>query len=139
MTRFLLPLLVLLLLFLARLRAGTVVAALECGETSSAVEVVDGDRLLLENGREVSLVGIQASKLPLGRAGFKAWSLADEAKQALEGLAFGKTLTLYYGTSRRIAMFAHSRICCATMVSGRKTNCWRREWRGFTAFATTAV
>ena len=58
-------------------------------------------RLLLKNGREVRLVAIQAPK------------------QLLEGVALGKTLTLYY--------------------AGRKTNCWRREWCGMTAFATTAV
>jgi endonuclease YncB( thermonuclease family) len=97
MLRFALSLLVLLLLPLATLRAEAVVETLERGETSPAVEVVDGDTLLLENGTEVRLVGIQAPKLPLGRAGFKAWPLADEAKQALEALARGKTLTLFYG------------------------------------------
>jgi endonuclease YncB( thermonuclease family) len=93
----LLPLLLPLLLSTAAPRAEAFVAALEQGETSPAIEVVDGDTLLLENGTEVRLVGIQAPKLPLGRAGFKSWPLAEEAKQALKALALGKRLTLYYG------------------------------------------
>ena len=59
--------------------------------------MVDGDTLLLENGTEVRLVGIQAPELALGRAGFKPWPLAEQAKQGLEALALGKMLTLYYG------------------------------------------
>ncbi len=97
MARFFAFLLVALLLPLAAARAEAVVEALEQGVTSPAVEVVDGDTLLLENGTEVRLVGIQAPKLALGRAGFKPWPLAEQAKQGLEALALGKMLTLYYG------------------------------------------
>ncbi len=100
MARFLLFLLVLLVLPLAAARAEAVVEALMRGNTSPAIEIVDGDTLVLENGTEVRLVGIQAPKLPLGRAGFKAWPLAEEAKQALASLALGQTLTLYYGGRR---------------------------------------
>lgn len=59
--------------------------------------VVDGDTLVLDDGREVRLKGIQAPKLPLGRSGFEAWPLADEAKARLEGLADGATAQLRYG------------------------------------------
>ncbi len=97
MARFFAFLLVVLLLPLAAARAEAVVEALEQGVTSPAVEVVDGDTLLLENGTEVRLVGIQAPELALGRAGFKPWPLAEQAKQGLEALALGKMLTLYYG------------------------------------------
>ncbi len=97
MPRFFACLLVLFLLPLAAPRAEAFLEALERGETSPTARVVDGDTLLLENGTEVRLVGIQAPKLALGRAGFKAWPLAEEAKQALEALALGNTLTLYYG------------------------------------------
>ena len=62
--------------------------------------VVDGDTLILTDGREIRLVGIQAPKLPLGRRGFKAWPLAGEAKQALEKLTLGKRLTLSFGGRR---------------------------------------
>ncbi len=71
------------------------------GGVASVVEVVDGDTLVLDDRREVRLVGIQAPKLPLGRAGFKAWPLADEAKQALAQLTLGRRLTLAYGGQRQ--------------------------------------
>ena len=97
MPRFLLFFFVILLLPLAAPRAAAFLEALEQGETSVAAAVVDGDTLVLENGTEVRLVGIQAPKLPLGRTGFKAWPLAEEAKLALEALALGRTFTLFYG------------------------------------------
>ncbi len=64
------------------------------------VEIVDGDTLVLDDGRQVRLVGIQAPKLPLGRPGFKAWPLAEEAKAALAELALGREVTLAYGGRR---------------------------------------
>jgi micrococcal nuclease len=64
------------------------------------VEVVDGDTVRLDNGREVRLVGIQAPKLPLGRRGFTTWPLAGEAKAELESLFAGKPVTLHYGGAR---------------------------------------
>jgi micrococcal nuclease len=64
---------------------------------SKVVSVIDGDTLLLEDGREVRLVGIQAPKLPLGRPNFPAWPLADKAKAALERLTQGQTLKLFAG------------------------------------------
>lgn len=70
-------------------------------ETGRAVEIVDGDTLVLADGRQVRLVGIQAPKLPLGRPGFAPWPLGEAAKQALADLALGKTLTLTYGGARR--------------------------------------
>ncbi len=75
-------------------------AALEIAETEAVVEIVDGDTLVLADGRQVRLVGLQAPKLPLGRAGFKAWPLAEEAKAALAELALGGTVTLGYGGRR---------------------------------------
>ena len=59
--------------------------------------IVDGDTLVLKNGSEVRLVGIQAPKLPLGRRNFPTWPLAPEAKMLLTKLAIGKKLTLKYG------------------------------------------
>lgn len=79
---------------------GGIPAGLAPGGTATAVEIIDGDTLVLDDGREVRLVGIQAPKLPLGREGFKAWPLADEAKQALARLALGKPLTLAFGGRR---------------------------------------
>lgn len=68
---------------------------------SQAVTVVDGDTLMLEDGSEVRLVGIQAPKLPLGRAGFTAWPMAEAAKAALADLAQGRRLGLAF-TGRRL-------------------------------------
>jgi micrococcal nuclease len=73
---------------------------LEPGPSTRGVEVVDDDTVVLEDGRQVRLVGIQAPKLPLGRPGFEKWPLADEAKEALESLILGKTVTLAYGGLR---------------------------------------
>ena len=70
------------------------------GGKATAVEIVDGDTLLLDDGREVRLVGLQAPKLPLGRPGFEAWPLADQAKAALGRIAQGRRLTLRYGGRR---------------------------------------
>ncbi len=64
------------------------------------VEVIDGDTLVLEDGRQVRLVGIQAPKLPLGRVGFKAWPLAEAAHSALSALTLGRDVRLAYGGRR---------------------------------------
>lgn len=71
------------------------------GEGSGRViEVVDGDTVKLDSGREVRLVGIQAPKLPLGRRGFAEWPLAGEAKAKLESLFARKAVTLHFGGAR---------------------------------------
>ena len=62
--------------------------------------VIDGDTLILADGREIRLVGIQAPKLPLGRPGFKAWPLSTEAKAFLEELTQDASLSLGFGGRR---------------------------------------
>ncbi|MEO3427969.1 thermonuclease family protein [Pelagibius sp. CAU 1746] len=74
--------------------------ALEPAAGGDVVDVVDGDTLILRDGREIRLVGIQAPKLPLGRAGFEAWPLSPEAQAFLEDLTLGKTLSLGFGGRR---------------------------------------
>jgi len=59
--------------------------------------VTDGDTLVLEQGLVVRLVGIQAPKLPLGRAGFEQQPLAPEAKAALAAMTLGKRVRLSFG------------------------------------------
>lgn len=100
----LLPVLLPVVLLLLALAAASAAAGdprlpsgLKPGGAARAVAVIDGDTLTLDDGREVRLVGLQAPKLPLGRPGFKAWPLAGEAKAALERLALGRRLLLYYG------------------------------------------
>jgi endonuclease YncB( thermonuclease family) len=76
------------------------VAALAGTEIARVTEIVDGDTLVLADGRQVRLVGIQAPKLPLGRAGFETWPLAEEAKAALAALSLGRDVRLAYGGAR---------------------------------------
>lgn len=62
--------------------------------------VIDGDTLRLKGSdQDVRLVGIQAPKLPLGRKGFKAWPMADEARGALVNLIGNQSVTLRLGES----------------------------------------
>ena len=63
-------------------------------------EVVDGDTVILDGGTRVRLVGIQAPRLALGRRGFRAWPLAEEAKALLQTLTLGRPLGLSYGGRR---------------------------------------
>ncbi|MDX1422934.1 MAG: thermonuclease family protein [Kiloniellales bacterium] len=72
----------------------------ELADRGQVVEVIDGDTVRLDDGREVRLVGLQAPKLPLGRSGFEAWPLADEAKRALAELTLGREVGLGYGGRR---------------------------------------
>ncbi len=73
----------------------------DAARSGVASEIVDGDTLVLRSGTQVRLVGIQAPKLPLGRRGFTAWPLADQAKAALSRLTLGRTLGLSY-VGRRV-------------------------------------
>ncbi|MCW9035159.1 MAG: thermonuclease family protein [Rhodospirillales bacterium] len=80
---------------------------MEKGPFFKVIEVVDGDTVRLEDGRQVRLVGLQAPKLPLGRKGFKKWPLADESKKMLENLCLNRQVQLHFGGT---AMDRHSRI-----------------------------
>ncbi len=75
--------------------------ALAAGAPGVVTEIVDGDTLNLEDGRIVRLVGLQAPKLPLDRPGFRAWPLADEARDRLAALALGRRVGLRYGGRRQ--------------------------------------
>jgi endonuclease YncB( thermonuclease family) len=80
-------------------------AGLVAGERVAVADVIDGDTVVLDRavdgGKQVRLVGLQAPKLPLGRAGFRTWPLADEAKAAVQSLVNGHAVTLYYGGARK--------------------------------------
>lgn len=69
--------------------------SLRDGGIARVVRVVDGDTVVLSDGRQVRLVGIQAPKLGLGRVNFKDWPLADEAKRAVEALVLDQDVHLY--------------------------------------------
>ncbi|MGE0255024.1 MAG: thermonuclease family protein [Alphaproteobacteria bacterium] len=94
----------------AAIADGPLPAPLADGGTATVTAVVDGDTVALDDGREVRLVGLQAPKLPLGRPGFVAWPLADEAKAALERLTLGRSVRLGHGgreTDRYRRALAH--------------------------------
>lgn len=95
--------------------------SLESGGTATVAKIVDGDTVVLDDGREVRLVGIQAPKLPLGRKGFKKWPLADTAAKALEELVLGRVVELRFG-GRRIdryrRLLAHLFVDGETWVQG---------------------
>ncbi|MGE0651882.1 MAG: thermonuclease family protein [Alphaproteobacteria bacterium] len=80
---------------------------LVAGGPGRVVEVTDGDTVILDDGRTVRLVGIQAPKLPLGRPGFRTWPLAPEARRALETLALDRRVTPHFGGAR---MDRHGRL-----------------------------
>lgn len=85
-------------------------ATLEDGGSARVVAVVDGDTVILDDGREVRLVGIQAPKLPLGRPGFAKWPLADDAKAALERMVLDRRVSLGFGgrkVDRHDRLLAH--------------------------------
>lgn len=64
------------------------------------VEIVDGDTVVLDDGTEIRLVGLQAPKLALGRRGFVEWPLAAESRDALAELVLGRQVSLAYGGRR---------------------------------------
>ena len=76
-------------------------AGLTDGGSAAVASVVDGDTIVLKDGSQVRLVGIQAPKLPLGRPNFPTWPLAEDAKAALERLVDGKSVDMRYGCARR--------------------------------------
>lgn len=73
---------------------------LEQSETRRVVSIVDGDTVVLDDGREVRLVGMQAPKLALGRRNFIDWPLAGEARDALSAMVKGEDVQLYFGGRR---------------------------------------
>jgi endonuclease YncB( thermonuclease family) len=76
--------------------------ALDIGATGVVATVIDADTVrLAEAAADLRLVGVQGPKLPLGRKGFKAWPLAQEARLALAQLVEGRSVTLRLGTTAR--------------------------------------
>ena len=121
---------------------GAAQSTLDLAERAQVVEVIDGDTLLLDDGRPVRLVGIQSPKLPLGRAGFEAWPLAEEAKAALSELTLGREVASAMGGAKTTATAAlwPTSICSmgpARRASGSKARCLRLGWSGSIPSPTT--
>ncbi len=101
--------------------AGPIPAQLEPGPAATVRAVVDGDTVVLGDRSQVRLVGLQAPKLPLGRAGFPVWPLAPEAKAALESLTLGKRVRLAFGgrrSDRYRRHLAHLYLSDGTWIQG---------------------
>lgn len=101
--------------------AAALMSGLSPGGHARVVEVVDGDTVVLDDGREVRLVGTQAPKLPLGREGFVAWPLAEEAKRELEALVLNRRVELGFGGRRSDShgrTLAHLHLADGTWVQG---------------------
>lgn len=75
--------------------------ALKAGEIGVVSSILDGDTLYFEDGLKVRLAAMQAPKLPLGRKGFKAWPMGEEAKAALTALTQKRRVQLFYGGETR--------------------------------------
>ena len=69
---------------------------LAAGPEAVVEAVIDGDTVVLADGGIVRLAGIAAPKPPLGRPVTKPWPVAVEATRALDGLARGARVRLYY-------------------------------------------
>ena len=72
----------------------------EAIQSAVVTGIFDGDTVVLDTGAEVRMTGIQAPKLPLGRKGFRAGPLAQEAKKALATLSHNKRVRLEYAGRR---------------------------------------
>ncbi|WP_404401690.1 thermonuclease family protein [Pelagibacterium halotolerans] len=96
-------------------------AALTPGPSARVVSISDGDTVDLDTGLTVRLVGMQAPKLPLGRDGFEAWPLGEEAKTALADLVLGETVRLYYGGETRDR---HGRALAHLFIDGSDGPVW---------------
>lgn len=84
----------------AEVRAAELPDGLVAAGSARVVEIIDGDTVVLDDGSEVRLVGLQAPKLALGRPDFEDWPLADEARASLEDLLLDEDVTLAYGGRR---------------------------------------
>ena len=78
---------------------------LQAGADAIVASVVDGDTVVLKSpidgAAQVRLVGLQAPKLPLGRKNFPVWPLAPQSKQALEDIALGRQVRLFFGGAKK--------------------------------------
>ena len=83
--------------------------------------VIDGDTVMLADGRQLRLAGIAAPKRPLDRPDDQPWPLADAARSALATLVLGKTVQLGAGgagSDRYGRVVAQLRSADGTWVEG---------------------
>lgn len=74
---------------------------LKAGPAAIVAAVPDGGTLVLDNGDKVRLIGMQAPKLAMGRAGIEDWPLAETARQTLENMVLGQKVSLKFGGTQK--------------------------------------
>ena len=99
---------------------------LKAGEIGVVASVLDGDTLYLEDGLKVRLSAMQAPKLPLGRKGFKAWPMSEEAKAALTALTKKRRVQLFYGGNQRVR-YGRALAQVYTLTPDGKKDLWVQE------------
>lgn len=96
------------------------------GGQDHIVEIVDGDTVILANGKQVRMVGTQAPKLKLDRKNFIDWPYASEAKQTLENIALNQPVTLKYGG---LKIDRHNRILAHLFIKdGAGNDVWLQQY-----------
>jgi micrococcal nuclease len=73
---------------------------LETGGTHSVAKVIDGETLVLDDGREVRLIGALAPKAIEVGAQAGTWPPESAAHEALTALVLAKTITLKFATEQ---------------------------------------
>ena len=86
--------------------------------------VTDGDTVILDDGRVVRMIGIQAPKLPLDRPDFQPWPLAPEARAALVALALDKPVRLGFGGE---SVDRYGRVLAHVFVDGSEGAVWAQQ------------
>ena len=84
--------------------------ALPEAETVTVTEVIDGETLHLDDGREVRLLNLLSPRRPLWLEPEKTWPAADAARAALEMLVAGRAVELAFdkrGEDRNGRHLAH--------------------------------
>jgi micrococcal nuclease len=108
----------------APVAAATACEQLRMAPGGVVTEVVDGDTLMLDDGRTVRLIGTQAPKLPLGREDYPTWPLAPEAKVALETLTLNRTVRLGFGGEEKDR---YDRVLAHVFVAGDAGETWAQQ------------
>jgi micrococcal nuclease len=74
---------------------------LETGEPGTVTEVVDGDTLILADGRVIRMAGVEAPKPILARPGSDIDGLATASRAALAALTSGARIEIRLGENPR--------------------------------------
>jgi len=99
----------------ATVTADSPAESLESLGTATVTGVIDGDTVVLDDGREVRLVGIMAPKLPLGRDWVAEQPFAPDAKAVLEDMVLDRTVEMFSGGQ---ALDRHGRVLAHLVVTG---------------------